>query len=390
MNLDEYERKGRALYAEFAANVAGILTTAIEAEGGFRLQQVANRAKQADSLRRKLAERGIDATEILESKIKDLAGCRVVFYTNNDVSRFINSGIVNETFEVLDVKLHHPQRNAEDAAELYISNHYVVRLRPEHLALPENDRFAGMRCEIQIQTILNHAWAEMAHDTIYKAPALGDFGGKAFDAIRERMRKVARKYLVPAGYEFQKIDSDFQRLVEGKALFDGDALEAIVAAEDNNVRAGFLETFSENVLPLYDGLGAVYPEVVNRLVEAAHRARATPPVAIETPYGTLSAKTFRDILVKICEILTRYRYLDIDATFDALRTLYGCAESDDERKPLLDLGESLAKHELDVWRRYGPVVQGIVGPDRRTRRRRAACPRAPAHHDVERDSRRGD
>jgi hypothetical protein len=30
MNLDEYELEARALYAEFAANVAGILTTAIE------------------------------------------------------------------------------------------------------------------------------------------------------------------------------------------------------------------------------------------------------------------------------------------------------------------------------------------------------------------------
>jgi ppGpp synthetase/RelA/SpoT-type nucleotidyltranferase len=40
---------------------------------------VAHRAKQADSLRRKLAERGIDATEILETEIKDLAGCRVIF-----------------------------------------------------------------------------------------------------------------------------------------------------------------------------------------------------------------------------------------------------------------------------------------------------------------------
>lgn len=360
MNLDEYEREGRALYTAFAKTVAGILTTAIEAEGGFRLQQVTARAKQVDSLRRKLAGRGIDATAILESEIKDLAGCRIVFYTNNDVSRFINSGIVNETFEVLDVKLHHPQRNAEDAADLYISNHYVVRLRPEQLALPENGRFTGMRCEIQIQTILNHAWAEMAHDTIYKAPALGDFGGKAFDAIRERMRKIARKYLVPAGYEFQKIASDFQRLVEGKALFDDDALEAIVAAEDNNVRADRLETFTENVLPLYDGLSAVYPNVVTRLVEAARRARATPPMAIETPYGTLSAKTFRDVLDKICEVLTRYRYLDIDATFDALQMLYGCAESDDERRPLLDLGKSLAKHELHVWRQYGPVVQGIL------------------------------
>ncbi|MCK7509512.1 MAG: hypothetical protein MZV70_39405 [Desulfobacterales bacterium] len=97
---------------------------------------------------------------------------------------------------------------------------------------------------------------------------------------------------MPAGYEFQKIASDFQRLIEGKALFDGDALEAIVEATDNNVRAESLETFAENVLPLYDDLQAVYPEIITGLVAAADRARVTPPAAVETPYGTLPAKAY--------------------------------------------------------------------------------------------------
>jgi hypothetical protein len=214
-----------------------------------------------------------------------------------------------------------------------------------------------MRCEIQIQTILNHAWAEMAHDTIYHPPAIGEFGGKAFEGIKSRLQKVARKYLLPAGYEFQKIASDFQRLIEGKALFDGDALEAIVEAADNNVRTEALETFAENVLPLYDDLQAVYPEVTARLVAAADRARATPPTAVETPYGTLPAKVYSDIVKAIADILTRYRYIDIETTFNALRTLYGWAGSEAERKPVLDLGKALAEYQLHVWRQRGPIVQ---------------------------------
>lgn len=360
MNFDEYEREGCAAYAAFATTVGTILTAAIEAEEGYRLQQVKQRAKQPASLRKKLEQRGIAASETLEDDIKDLAGCRVIFYTNGDVTRFINSGIIGQNFEVVEVKLHHPRREVENAAEFYISNHYVVGLRPERIALPEYARFAGTRCEIQIQTILNHAWAEMAHDTIYKAPILVDFGNKAFDGIRDRMLKVARKYLLPAGYEFQKIASDFQRLVEGKALFDGDALEAIVAAPDNNARAEAIETFAENVLPLYDDLQAVYPEIVVRLVAAADRARAIPPVAIETPYGALAPKTYSNIVEGIAGILTRYRYLDVDATFEALCTLYGWAESEDERKPLLDMGKALAKHQLDVWRQRGPIVQEML------------------------------
>ena len=360
MNFDEYEREGIAAYAMLAETFATILRAAISIEGGYRLQQINERAKQPTSLQKKLHKLGLEATDSLEETVRDLAGCRVIFYTNSDVTRFINSGIVEDNFEVIDVKIHHPRREAEDANELYISNHYLVRLRAERLAMPEYARFSGMKCEIQIQTILNHAWAEMAHDTIYKAPTITDIGGRALDSIKLRLKKVARKYLVPAGYEFQMIAHDFQRLIEGKQLFEGKALEAVVEANDNNVRANALETLAENVLPLYDDLQAVYPEVVRQLVTAAAVARQTPPVAIETPYGSLPAKTYADIVKSITSILNRHRYLDVEATFDALRKLDGLVTSEDERKPLLELGKALAKHELNVWRQHGPVVQQIL------------------------------
>ncbi|MFP3549735.1 RelA/SpoT domain-containing protein [Paraburkholderia sp. SIMBA_049] len=360
MNFEDYERRGLATYTSFAGTIAAILVAAIEREGGYRLQQVTKRAKSPVSLRKKLQNRQLEDTANLEADIKDLAGCRVVFYTNSDVTRFINSDIIDQNFEVLEVKLHHPRRDAEEASDLYISNHYLVALRPERVALPEYASFEKLRCEIQVQTILNHAWAEMAHDTIYKTPELGNFGGAQFDSIKKRLHKVARKYLLPAGYEFQQIAYDFNRLVEGKALFDGDALEAIVQAPDNNARAKALETFSESVLPLYDDLQGVFPHVIERLVAAVNVARVTPTIPIETPYGEFAGKTCADIVSSIAKVLTHYRYVDIEATFDALRTLYGWASDEAERKLLIGLGKSLAKHELQVWRTYGPAVQAAL------------------------------
>ena len=58
---------------------------------------------------------------------------------------------------------------------------------------------------MQVQTTLNHAWAEMEHDIIYKKPALKGFGGKLFEAIEQRLRKIMKEHLLPAGYEFQKV-----------------------------------------------------------------------------------------------------------------------------------------------------------------------------------------
>jgi ppGpp synthetase/RelA/SpoT-type nucleotidyltranferase len=360
MDFIQYEKNGRSVYAQFSKTVAAILTAAIQAEQGYRLQQITHRAKQPASLKNKLADRNLTDTQVLEEEIKDLAGCRVVFYTNNDVSKFINSGIVNENFSIVDAKIHHPRRGSQSPTERYISNHFVVTLRPERAALPEYAEFAELRCEVQIQTILNHAWAEMAHDTIYKKPFLENFGTKMFDNIEERLRKISDQYLLPAGYEFQRIASDFERLMEGKELFERDALALIVEAPNNNARADALRSFSESVLPLYDNPQEEYTNIVEQLLIAAERSCAVEPVDIETPYGDLPAKTASDILKAIVNILSQYRYLDVNITFDALCGLYGRFNEEADEKALFELGKALSKHDMRLWKDYGPAVQILL------------------------------
>jgi ppGpp synthetase/RelA/SpoT-type nucleotidyltranferase len=361
MNFETYERNGQHYYAALASTVASILSAAIGAEGNaYRLQQVKSRAKEPASLRVKLEKRGESDTDTLESAIKDLAGCRIIFYTDGDVARFLQSGIIQENFEVLEQKVHHPRRTATDAADLYTSNHYVVKLSPARLELPEYGRFADLRCEIQIQTILNHAWAEMAHDTIYKAPDLADFGSRAFRDIEARLRSIAARYLVPAGHEFQKVTSDFERLVAGKQLFDGRPLVAAAEALDNNVRADAIESFAQNVLPFCDDPGPVYPDVAARLLEAVRRAREMPPTPVDTPFGTFRGKTCTDIVKATTGIFLEWRYVDVETTFNALCTLYVEAGSPDERKPLLKVADALAQHHLEVWKRHGPAVQAML------------------------------
>ncbi|MDB5441933.1 MAG: hypothetical protein JWP73_309 [Phenylobacterium sp.] len=360
MDFAEYEREGRATYAAFAATIAAILTATIRSDPRLRLQQVAERAKAPHSLRKKLANRGLSETTNLQDDIKDLAGCRVVFYTNADVSRFLGSGLIHDNFEVLEVKLHHPPRGADDAVDLYISNHYLVSLRADRLGMPEYTEFAGLRCEIQVQTILNHAWAEMAHDTIYKAPDLDGFGEEALGRVKGRLAKVAQRYLAPAGYEFQRIAIDFERLMAGKELFDQGALDAILTATDNNVRGDALQTFAESVLPYYDDREGEYPTIAKTLVKAVANARKTPTAPQKTPFGVIPAKTIADIVQGVTAILDGYRYLDIDTTFDALCDLYAATETDDERAPITKVAADLAAHQLAVWRTRGPVVQWIL------------------------------
>ena len=178
------------------------------------MQQIKHRAKDPESLKKKLEEAGALESENIEEVIKDLAGCRLVFYTNSDVSWFLSSGIVRDNFEIDwdRTKIHHPSPDTSSATELFSSTNYVVRFNDQRVALPEYARFRGMWCEVQVQTTLNHAWSEMAHDTIYKKPKLKGFGGRSMQGIEQRMEKIMHDYLLPAGYEFQKVATDFERL----------------------------------------------------------------------------------------------------------------------------------------------------------------------------------
>jgi ppGpp synthetase/RelA/SpoT-type nucleotidyltranferase len=363
MDFETYVRSKHAEYAALAATVASILEAAIGASSRpLRLQQVQQRAKEPDKLRKKLEARDIVATTTLEDDIKDLAGCRLIFYTNSDVSQFLQSGIIQDNFEVDwdRTKIHHPVPGQTPPDDLFISNNYVLRLKADRTALPEYAPFAGLWCEVQVQTILNHAWSEMGHDIIYKKPVLAGFGGKLFESIKERLEKIMKTHLLPAGYEFQKVQDDYERLMSGKELFDRGALKGLAECSDNNARHDLLERFHDYVLPNYDDPPSVYPGIKDQLVAAVEEARQTQPRPIETPFGSYEGITTERIVEDVCDILKDYRYVDIEITFDAICTIFPGARSEEERKHILGTAERLAQHNRDVWKQAGPYVQSVL------------------------------
>jgi len=360
MDFEGYARAGFADYGALAETVAAILRAAIAAyPQPLRLQQVQHRSKDPKSLRKKLEDRDILGTTSLEDDIKDLAGCRLIFYTNSDVARFLQSGVIQDNFDVDwdRTKIHHPVPGQTEPDNLFISNNYVVKLKADRTALPEYVSFGGMWCEVQVQTTLNHAWSEMEHDIIYKKPALKGFGGTLFAGIEQRLQKIMKAHLLPAGYEFQKVLDDYERLLSGKALLDRGALKALAECNDNNARHDLLERFRDYVLPNYDEPQSLYPDIKQQLVAAVEAARLTSPRPFETPFGGYPGITVDRLVEVVGDILTYLRYVDVEVTFDAICDLFPGAQSDEERKHLLAVTERLAQHNLDVWKLAGPYVQ---------------------------------
>jgi hypothetical protein len=88
VNLHDYEKKFFPTYEAFAETVCFILENALlAAENLHRPQSIQCRAKGIESVRRCLAEEGKLDTQTLELDRRDLAGARLIFYTNNDVDR---------------------------------------------------------------------------------------------------------------------------------------------------------------------------------------------------------------------------------------------------------------------------------------------------------------
>jgi len=364
MDIAAYATEGRHHYRVLAETVAAVLQAAIARSGKMRLQDIQRRAKDVESLRKKLSRLNNPPADV-ELAVKDLGGCRLVFYTNSDVTSFLNAGIIQDNFEVDwgRTKIHHPTKDEPGSDELFHSHNYVVRLKPPRVNLPEHAHLSGLWCEVQVQTTLNHAWSEMAHDTIYKKPELNGFGASLMKSIDERMASIMRDYLLPAGYEFQKVVTDFERLSAGKDLFDSKPLDALRQSADNNERYDLLSRFLDTVLPHYDDIEGEQDKIRKAMVEVMQAARSNSPQAIETPFGTRPGRTAEEVSRRALEVIDQLKYLGEDAarlTWLALVSIYPRASSDAERKRILDSVHGLAKNDLRVWDLAGPVVQAVV------------------------------
>jgi len=358
VNLDEYERLLRPTYEAFASVVRFILEQALSADPQIpRPQSVQARAKQIESLRRRLQESDKLDTQTLESDRRDLAGARLVFYTNNDVDRFIASRLIRDNFDIEEdsTKVHHPLPENEGAR--YRAIHYTVRLKEGRLRLPEYVRFAGLRCEIQVQTILNHAWSETSHDIIYKDNLGTGFGQRALEGITRRFERIMDRYLIPAGYEIQKAQQDYERVLQGKAWFDQDIVQRLDQAQDNNERYEILSGLKDYTIPYYDDLPAAYGEFRPALLRAVQAARVTATVPIKTSFGEMKGIQADMLTRLVIEIIDSVRYADVIGTLQLLLDVYPNEADERIRKQIVTVAEHLAEFDINIYQKVGPNLQ---------------------------------
>lgn len=136
-------------------------TTRLLLGAGLKIHHITGRVKKPTSLSDKLRRKpGRYATL---ADVTDLVGVRVITYFESDVaavSRLLETHhLVSWEHSIDKSKMHDPDRFG------YMGVHYVVQATGNS---PELAAFAGAQFEVQIRSILQHAWAEIEHDLGYK------------------------------------------------------------------------------------------------------------------------------------------------------------------------------------------------------------------------------
>ncbi|MBT3067110.1 GTP pyrophosphokinase family protein [Rhodoferax sp. U11-2br] len=190
--------KSIGTYLDFAKNVSDLVER-ILAASEISVHSVTWRCKERSSLARKLSR--VDKQYQKIEDVTDVAAMRITTHFSDDVDRVAK--IIESEFEI-DRSNSVDKRIVLDPDRFgYQSLHYVASFSGARKNLVENLRFVNLKIEIQIRSILQHAWAEIEHDIGYKSAS-----GIPRD-VRRRFARVAG-LLELADAEFESIRTSLQ------------------------------------------------------------------------------------------------------------------------------------------------------------------------------------
>ena len=150
---------------DFCFSVERLIRELIDDEG-IRFVDVVSRVKTRASLAEKIVRKGEGRYQKIDD-ITDICGVRVITYFEGDVRRVCD--ILEREFKVDRQNSVDKSQPADPDRFGYRSVHFVVSHAVGRKRLRENRRFTAFKVEIQIRSILQHAWAEIEHDMGYKS-----------------------------------------------------------------------------------------------------------------------------------------------------------------------------------------------------------------------------
>ncbi|MCL1093300.1 GTP pyrophosphokinase [Shewanella kaireitica] len=181
--LEQYNRQ-----YDFYTELARIGSNQLEQELAKRGIKaiVSYRAKKPERLKSKLEQRNADkpykkVSDVFDD-IVDLAGVRVALYFPSD--RELVNEIVHELFSV-NKRKEFPEKSYKPKFEKRFSGYWASHYRVNISNINKGaDRYKNATFEIQVASVLMHAWSEVEHDLVYK-PLSGSLSEEELSILDE-------------------------------------------------------------------------------------------------------------------------------------------------------------------------------------------------------------
>lgn len=225
MNKDSINKEfqeSKKLYDRLGQNIVDALKTFLE-ENKISILDIYHRVKEWESFSEKIERKGYSNPF---DEIEDICGVRVICYYASDVDK-INEIIANE-FQILENQNKSELLGLKEFA--YRSQHFIVKINKDWNTAPNYRKLGDIKAEIQVRTILMHAWAEIEHKLNYKSDA------QVPDKFQRKLFRLSAK--------FEEADEQFDELRNGIEEYKLALAKSIKTSKAFNVKQEFnLETF---------------------------------------------------------------------------------------------------------------------------------------------------
>lgn len=163
-NILENYKVNHKIYSSLEGMTCSLLSTLLSSQS-LHIHSISSRTKSLDSLHGKINRIGKSYNSI--NDITDIVGIRITTYFSDELDKV--SQLISSEFTVDESNSIDKRKSLEPDRFGYMSLHLVVSYKEDRIRLPEYISFSGIKFEIQIRSILQHAWAEIEHDIGYKS-----------------------------------------------------------------------------------------------------------------------------------------------------------------------------------------------------------------------------
>lgn len=248
------------------------------------LPEISHRTKTLVSIVKKVKKKVSSGKDYTYDDLKDKLGIRVICNYNSDLNLVDN--IIKDCFKVIDAE--YKQENLDFNKLGYISNHYDLSLDSNHFI--EAKHLSDLIFELQVRTLNQHAWSNIAHELSYKQEnaipdkfqrrvyrllSLYEIADDEFEAVNNALLKNPDskiysflKKLEPYIYKFARIDYDRDMSIFNfriiLSFFTDEEVNSILLSihdfiheHENKIR----DIFNENQIRYYEIPLLTQPEV---------------------------------------------------------------------------------------------------------------------------------